>query len=200
MNYSFKEVEAVLAGHEAVKHSVVFTIPHARLEELLIAAVQFHTGKHAAESQLKIFAMQQIPMEKIPSQIVLVDLLPRDRDTLPETLSAMIKPGYVPPGTATESRLIPLWLEVLECETIGRFDNFFVCGGDMVLAELLASRISEELHTHIAVQDLFLYPSVGEMGCFIDEKATKPVGHEFSHLMTEIDELSDDDLLKFLDD
>lgn len=207
-NSEFAEIEAVLCRHDAVKQAVCFTVPHERMGELPAAAAVFHEGKHVSESQLKQFLQLHLPRHPLPPVVVFVDQLPCnnagevERNGLNETLNPMLKPGYVPPGTPTESRLIPLWTEVLECETEtpGRFDNFFMLGGDMVLAEQLAARISEEMHIHISLQHVVLYPCVGEMGCFIDEAEPQKRKSEFDHLMSEIDDFSEDDLLKFLDE
>ena len=59
-----------------------------------------------------------------------------------------------------ETRLCQLWQKLLPVAKVGPHDNFFLCGGDSLLAIRLCYCISEELSVEAPVALLFQYPTV----------------------------------------
>lgn len=200
-----QEIETLLMNHESVEQAAVFGVPHQRLGQVAVAAVVFKEDKKASESDLKSFALDRLEEYKAPRHVVFAYELPKEedgsllREKLHEQLSELITPGFVPPETETESRLAAIWAEMLEVEQVGRFDNFFIKGGDSSLAEQTLSRINKDLNTKLTQRQFFLNPSPSELGYIIDKSRPKANTAEFGELLSEIDSLSEDDLLKHLE-
>ena len=75
----------------------------------------------------------------------------------------MPQPAPVDEKKAIETRLCQLWQKLLPVEKVGLHDNFFLCGGDSLLAIRLSYCISEALSVDVPVALLFQYPTVAEL-------------------------------------
>jgi long-chain acyl-CoA synthetase len=72
------EVEAVLYEHPAVNEAAVFGVPHERLGEEVVAAVQLRTDQACSEAELREFVGQHLAGFKVPTRIYITpDPLPR---------------------------------------------------------------------------------------------------------------------------
>jgi oxalate---CoA ligase len=201
-----REIDEALMDHEAVHQAVAFGIPHKRLGEAVAAAVVLKEGERASEAKLKSFASKRLADHKVPRQIVFLDKIPKgptgklQRIGLHEKLKVFLEPGLVPPETETEYRLAAIWSEILNIDEVGRFDNFFIMGGDSILATRAVSRINEDLKTDISISQMFLAPTPGDLGYLIDEAQAGANNDDFSQLLTEIEDLSDEEAQKLLDE
>ncbi|MEO7938634.1 MAG: acyl--CoA ligase [Burkholderiaceae bacterium] len=72
-----REVDEVLMDHPAVAQVVTFGIPHAKLGEVVGAAVVLREAMHADEAQLRAFVASRIADYKVPRTIVLLTELPK---------------------------------------------------------------------------------------------------------------------------
>ena len=200
-----REIDEVLMDHDAVNLAVTFAVPHERLGEVVAVAVVFKEGKQATESELKSFASKRLADFKVPRRIVFTHQIPKgptgklQRIGLHEKLPALVNPGYVPAETETEFRLAALWSQLLAIKKVGRLDNFFILGGDSILATKLVVRINAELNTEISISQLFLYPSPADLGSFIDQSPDMGDSDEFSQLLSEVEDLEDGDPLTLLE-
>lgn len=77
MNVYPVEVEAVLLEHPAVADVAVFSRSHPKWGEAVTAAVQLRPGAHAEQAQLIEFTRGRLAGFKRPSEIHLVDDMPR---------------------------------------------------------------------------------------------------------------------------
>lgn len=213
-----REIDEALLDHEAVHQAVAFGVPHQRLGEAVAAAVVFNVGKHASEAELKSFVSKRLADFKVPRQIVFTDQIPKgptgklQRIGLHEKLAPLLQVGFIPAATETEFKLASLWGEVLGISDVGRFDNFFMRGGDSILATQLVMRINKDFATDLPLSQLFLYPSPADLGFVMDERMQQEVRQEgmgikssaddaaFKQLLAEVEDLADEDVLKFLDE
>ena len=77
-NIACLDVEGALHRHPAVAEACAFTLPHARLGEVVGAAVQLRSGKTATQEELQAFLGKHIAHFKIPERIWMQpDPLPR---------------------------------------------------------------------------------------------------------------------------
>ena len=81
---------------------------------------------------------EQLPEYMIPSSIVMLGQLPRNRSGKIDR-RLLPAPGHVhaesrgipaPPGSQMESLIAGVWRDVLDLEQLGVHDNFFDLGGD----------------------------------------------------------------------
>jgi acyl-CoA synthetase (AMP-forming)/AMP-acid ligase II/thioesterase domain-containing protein/acyl carrier protein len=135
-------IEEALGRHPAVLETAVFGVPHPRLGEDLAAAVVVRPGMRLSGPELRRFAAERLADFKVPRAIVFVDAIPKSRTGKPQRarLAELLavpqarrqeKPA---PADALEARLAAIWRALLGVEAIDRDDDFFVLGGDSLLA------------------------------------------------------------------
>ncbi|WP_151732838.1 non-ribosomal peptide synthetase [Paenibacillus tengchongensis] len=76
--------------------------------------------------------------------------------------------GYSAAATGTEVTIHEIWSEVLGLRRIGMADNFFELGGHSLRATQVVSRIKKAYEVPFAINDLFYYPTIGELAAVID--------------------------------
>ncbi len=75
-------------------------------------------------------------------------------------------------ATDTEIRLSRIWSEVLALDTVGRYENFFMLGGDSMLATVLVMSVRREWQVDFSVRVLFDAPVLKDLAGHIDGLAT----------------------------
>ena len=183
-----KEVDEMLMQHPAVAQAVSFAVPHATLGEDVAAAVVLRKGSSTTESKLQQFASVRIAEFKVPRRVVFVSEIPRgatgkvQRHGLAERLR-LTKPDeaakqaagaeYAAPRNPIEEKLVEIWSEVLRVPRVGIHDNFFVLGGDSIVASQILVRVRETLHAELSFHVFFEAPTVAGMAAGI-----QPIGSE----------------------
>src|SRR5262249_17223720 len=121
--------------------------------------------------ELRRFAERELPAHMIPSVFVTLDAAPLtaagklDRLALPTPQNSRpeLDEAYVAPQTAMERTISAIWQAVLGIDKVGLHDNFFDLGGHSLLMVRMQSRLNAVLHTHVAIIDLFRYPTVSSL-------------------------------------
>ena len=158
-----REVEDVLLEHPAVAQAVTFAVPDARLGEDIAAAVVLHQNASATDRDIRQFAAMHLAHFKVPRQVLIVDDLPKGPTgklqrlglaeklglTVPDRARATVQADFTAPRTPVEEMLAGLWAQVLHLECIGIYDDFFLLGGDSLLATQLLSRVRESMHVEV---------------------------------------------------
>jgi long-chain acyl-CoA synthetase len=75
-NLSPGEIEDVLLDHESVADCAVVGVPSVQWGEAVVAAVVFHSGKSAAESELQSIVKDRLRSSRVPERIEFWDELP----------------------------------------------------------------------------------------------------------------------------
>ncbi|XVV06967.1 amino acid adenylation domain-containing protein [Actinosynnema sp. CA-248983] len=167
------EVEAVLAGHPAVRQVAVV----AR-EDRLVAYVVADEPVPAAG--LREHAARTLPDHMVPAAYVALDRLPLnnngklDRAALPAPdRDATVADGYVEPRTDTERLVAGIWAEVLGLARVGAEDDFFALGGDSISSIRVASRLRERFD--VSPRALFDHPTVAGLAAALSGEAPTPI-------------------------
>jgi acyl carrier protein len=71
-------------------------------------------------------------------------------------------------GSDTEKILVEIWEELLGVQPIGTEDNFFQLGGHSLMIMQLKSLIHEKFKVGLEIKDLFRYPTIKEIGKFLE--------------------------------
>ncbi|MEU5426181.1 amino acid adenylation domain-containing protein [Streptomyces olivoreticuli] len=172
------EVEAVLAGHDAVGQ-VAVTVREdrpgdRRLVAYVVAGRDGEAGPDLDPGALRRFATERLPRHMVPSAFVLLDALPLtsrgklDRRALPAPGdgAAMSRRG---PRTVREELLCGLFGQVLGVPAVGIDDDFFALGGHSMLATQLISRVRSVLGADLDIRTLFDAPTVADLTERLDE-------------------------------
>jgi thioesterase domain-containing protein len=151
------EVDNALLLHEGVAEAVTFAMRDPRLGEEVAAAVVLEPGSEADERALQNFVAARLSPFKVPRRIVVLDELPTgptgklQRVGLAEQL---LLPDASPSELEREPRrfleweLVDIWESVLDVRGVGVADDFFVLGGDSLLAAEAVARIRNLIGDH----------------------------------------------------
>jgi len=132
------EIESELLKQKDVSEAVVVA-KASQSGTRLVAYVSASADGILNTTELKVILGQSLPDYMVPSIIVLLDALPLnpngkiDRKALPEP-EFVSNNEYAAPEEGVEACLAKIWCEVLGVEQVGRYDNFFVLGGDSIQA------------------------------------------------------------------
>ncbi len=163
------EVDEVYQRHPAVAQATCFAVPHPSLGEDVALAVVAEAEIPGLERDLREFGMKNLALFKVPSQIVFVNAIPTGptgkilRNQLSDQLLENLQRHYVQPRDPIEESLQAIWKEVLKCEKIGVDDNFFMLGGDSLLANQIIGRIRTRMEIKLTMNDLFLNPTIRDL-------------------------------------
>jgi acyl carrier protein len=133
------------------------------------AAVVPRDGSGPAAAELREFLLSRIADFKVPSQIVLVDQIPKgptgkvQRIGLAEKLADRLRTPYVAPRSALEAVVAAVYAEVLRLDKVGALDSFFVLGGDSLKATQVVSRLQALLPLSLPIVTVFQKPGVAEL-------------------------------------
>ena len=170
-----REVDEALLDNPALVQVVTFALPHPNLGEDVAAAVVLAKNASISERDIREFAFARLADYKVPSQVVIVDEIPKgptgkiQRIGLAEKLTVKLKRDFVTPRNQTENTLVEIWAEVLGIEQIGVYDNFFALGGDSLLAAQVASRVRGAFVIELPVEKIFREPTVAYLALVIEE-------------------------------
>jgi acyl-CoA synthetase (AMP-forming)/AMP-acid ligase II len=170
-----REVDEVFLEHPAVAQAVTFAVAHPTLGEDIAIAVVLKESKQATEKELRSYAMERLAGYKVPSQVLILDHLPKgptgkiQRIGLHEKLAPMLQAAHQAPTTPLEEALTRLWREVLNINDVSVRDNFFYLGGDSLLGALLNARIQAAFQLKLPSNSIFHSPTILDQAELIQE-------------------------------
>lgn len=165
-----REVDEVLLDHPAVAEAVAFAVPHETLGEEVGAAVVLRDRETVTERELRAFAAARLAPFKVPTRMLFVPAIPKgptgkvQRVGLAERLGVTPSPGaeravHVAPSSPIEARVCAIWEEVLGVERVGLNDDFFLLGGDSMLATRVIARVRDAFVIELPLLALFESPT-----------------------------------------
>jgi amino acid adenylation domain-containing protein len=179
------EVESVLLRHPAVSEAVAM-VEKISSNDRLTAYVTARPGASLTIIDLQQFLAERLPDFAIPSEIALLDSLPR----LP---NGKIDPGQLPlrlakregensdradSWTATERDLAAIWKTVLNVETVGRHDGFIAAGIDSISIVRFLTRLREITNKPVAITDVLEHPTISSLAQLLDREPLATVASE----------------------
>ena len=137
------EIEAALLACDNVSEAAVTAEDSAGQEAVRLVAFVVPgpaTGTTAADLHQQL--AQRLPAYMLPSAYAFRAALPRtdtgkiDRRGLAALGSEVVqsRPDFLPPEDEYERRVAQIFARVLQCESVGRADDFFLLGGDSLRA------------------------------------------------------------------
>ena len=165
------EVEAVLAGHQAVRQAAVVA-RDGRLVAYVVGA-----SADVNDEVLRDHAASVLPGYLVPSLFIELDALPVtpngkvDRSALPDPDFSAAASGRAA-RDPREELLCGLFAEVLGLDGVGIDDEFFALGGHSLSATRLVSRIGAVLGLQLPVRAVFEHPTVAALARRLDGTAS----------------------------
>ncbi|WP_330456386.1 amino acid adenylation domain-containing protein [Streptomyces sp. NBC_00820] len=160
------EIESVLETHPSVHHAVV-TVDDTGARRRLVAHVV--SGHTLPEAELTAFLRDRLPGHAVPAAIGLLDELPLtangkvDRAALAAAApAAPVTDGGEAPRTPVERLVSDVWSEVLDVPRPPRDGNFFLLGGDSLLATKVVALLRAAGVNGAAISGLFTTPVLAD--------------------------------------
>jgi len=171
------EVEAAIETAPRVARAVVLATGQGGRSTRLKAYVRLAAGAAGGPMEELAVALRDhlhalVPLPMVPSEFVEVDAFPLnsngkvDRAAL-ELVQATCS-GRVETLTPTEERVVAVWRRLLGAVEIGREQDFFLIGGDSLLAMRLLTHVRSEFGVTLSPQDLAPGLTVAQLSRWID--------------------------------
>lgn len=193
-----REIDEVLMEHSAVAQAVAFALPHETLVEDVAAAVVLRKDRVASEKELRDHAFARLADFKVPSQVVIVDKIPKgptgklQRIGLYEKLASILEVEFTEPQNRLERLIAKIWTEVLGVETVGKRDNFFALGGDSLASARVLARLKQESDVDLPFNAVFVSPTVEDLAKTIEDLDASPedISTDLTSLMDREDDVA----------
>jgi amino acid adenylation domain-containing protein/non-ribosomal peptide synthase protein (TIGR01720 family) len=169
------EIETAISQFPEVQETIVLVDSDVETnQKRLIAYVVCSAGKQPTIETLRNHLQQRLPDYMIPSQIVYLErftLTPNgkiDRKALPapETKRENLEVAFVAPATQIEEILADIWQQVLGINRVGRFDNYFVLGGDSIRSIRVCS-LAQGLGLNLKLEQIFAHPVLSDLAALL---------------------------------
>lgn len=147
------EIEATALEHPAVRQIAV-TAPKGPSGHRHLVA---HVVGDVDEAAVRAHLAERLPEAHVPRRIHLVDALALTANGKIDR-AVLSTPPPIPAAPVSEA-LLTLFREVLEQPEAGFDDDFFVLGGDSVLAIRMLSRVEAELGRRLPIRQVFANPT-----------------------------------------
>lgn len=193
-----REIDEALLGHPDVLQAVAFATPHASLGEDLAAAVVVGDPTRTTETGIRDYLAGQLPVFKIPSQVLIVDDIPKGstgkvrRNELAEEFAKRLQGSFLAPRNHLEARVARIYAEVLEIERVGAEDNFFALGGDSLRAMQVLSRIRSLFSVNLSIATLFFNATVAQFAEQVSASIEALDQNSKTAMLVELDEVYDE--------
>ena len=171
------EVEVALGRHPAVDQAVVVA-KDVRGHKQLVAYVATTHPPRPTPGVLRHFLQQTLPDYLIPTHFVVLDRLPLsanqkvDRQALVAAPLKSIRAAEVAVLAArneTERRLVALWQECFELDSLSIEDDFFDLGGDSLLAARLFTQIERVFGRALSLDLLLECPTIRALAVLLQQ-------------------------------
>ncbi|EEG7920414.1 amino acid adenylation domain-containing protein [Salmonella enterica subsp. enterica serovar Newport] len=158
------EIETALLSHPLVLQASVGIVSSAA-RQLCASLVTLQPLSHAT---LRNWLQAQLPAYAVPEHYQFLVEMPLtangklDRRALQQQAERQLASAerqFLPPEGEIEQRVAALWQQLLQVAQVGREDNFFVLGGDSLIATRLIARMHEQSLT-APLAELFATPTL----------------------------------------
>ena len=158
------EIENLLVAHPAIEAAVVALERGTVAGNRLVGYVVYADGaeRRPSTSELRGYLGRQLPDPMVPSVFMPVARFEQtatgkvDRRALPAPKLDIGARPVVAPADAVETALLGIWQELLDADAISVEDDFFLIGGDSLMALSMVLKAEERLGRRIPFESLWL--------------------------------------------
>ena len=171
------EIEEALKKHKDVKDAIV-TVQDAEVQKTKRVLGYVITGQ-ACEldiDDIKVFLSACLPDYMIPQVFIFLDSFPLtqsgkvDRKKLSALeIDCEDENTFIPPETPTQKILSDIWCRILDVEQLSLRDEFFMLGGNSLLATQVIFEIHMKLTQKISLPQFFKHTTIEKLSKIIDD-------------------------------
>ncbi|HEY6794441.1 MAG TPA: amino acid adenylation domain-containing protein [Kineosporiaceae bacterium] len=165
------EIEAWLLAEPEVRSAAVVVRTDGNGTERLVGYVVPGPGVEPDVAGLRRRLAEKLPAHMVPAALVVLDELPLtingklDRGALPAPQAR--RPAAPMPEASVPATLCGIWAEVLGVDRVGEDDDFFVLGGDSMLAVRVVAA-ARAVGLSMTVADLFARPTIADVSAVLE--------------------------------
>ncbi|GKQ37536.1 non-ribosomal peptide synthetase [Streptomyces sp. A012304] len=163
------EIEAAVLEHPDVRQ-VAVTAPRGPSGQRHLVA---HVVGATDEASVRRHLTERLPEAHVPRQIHLVDALALTANGKVDRTALEVAPAPAAATPASDT-LLALFREVLGQPDAGVDDDFFVLGGDSVLAIRMLTLVETRLGRRLPVRDVFANPTVRGLSALLHAEDAGP--------------------------
>jgi len=171
------EITNALNRNPAIRENVVIAREDKPGQKRLVAYVVPRAENGVTNGELRHFLGQDLPEYMLPAAFVKLHSLPIgpngkvDRSALPVPTDDNIirDENFVSPRTPTEEQIAVVISELLGLERIGVDDNFFLLGGNSLLATQVIARVRDSFDVEVTLLTVFDNPTVAGIAAAVEQ-------------------------------
>ena len=166
------EIESRLRQHPQVKEAAVVVCEEGgnkRLVGYVVAEAAAQADGAAFVTALQARLQEQLPRYMVPSALMVLSSLPLtvngkvDRQALPKLDSAKFQTEFVAPRNEVERSLCSYWQNLLKIERVGIHDDFWILGGQSLLATQVFNFVRQEFGVELKLSKMFANSTVVQL-------------------------------------
>ncbi|MFC5648730.1 amino acid adenylation domain-containing protein [Paenibacillus solisilvae] len=170
------DIESTLMKHPDVHEAVVVAREFSAADLRLAAyfTTKMDVSEYAQLAQdLRIYLQQKLPEYMVPSLFIPLEQIPLtangkiDRKALPQP--QLIQGSHAAPRNEIEERLVAIWCDVLQLESVGVDNHFLDVGGQSILAAQILVRMRAEFQTDLTQKKIFEATTIAKQAQVIEE-------------------------------
>jgi acyl carrier protein len=173
------EIEAVIRCYDGIQDSVVLVKEDAHRSQRLIGYVLANDGSKLTVQGITDHLKRNLPGNMVPSAMVILDTWPLtsngklDRNSLPspDNDRGVLARDATGPRTPIEEKLVSIFAEALNRQSVGIHDDLFDLGGHSLLAAQIMSRVRSTFRKNLPLRKLFEWPTVAGLAEAIESSA-----------------------------
>ncbi|MGA2991633.1 MAG: Pls/PosA family non-ribosomal peptide synthetase, partial [Candidatus Korobacteraceae bacterium] len=179
------EIENVLLEQASIASAVASLCERDGMPYLAVHVVLAQRSAALDHASLLAKLRERLPAYMVPAYLDVVDALPMlssgkvDRKRLPPPASPLIDETAAdsPPANALERKIADVWAAVFNNPQIGAQQDFFLdLGGHSLLAAQMVSHLRSRAGLHIAVRDVYSFPTIRKLAEHIAAQAPDTTG------------------------
>ena len=171
-------IESVLSACDGVKTAIAATHKDESGDLSIVGYAVPAPGNALQEDALRRSVRERLPEHMVPARVVVLEKLPLlpngkvNRRALPRPDAQTLRSAQ--PAQAArnevERRLVSIWQELLNRETIGVNQSFFDLGGHSLLVSRLILRVNREFGKKVSLSDVFHAPTVERLARLLQDQ------------------------------
>jgi amino acid adenylation domain-containing protein len=173
-------IETALCQHPAIRETYILGQQKATSAGELVAYIVLHSNQTATIAELRQFLKQKLSAHMLPTSCIFLDILPLKKNgeinlhALPnQDKTINLSEEFDNPRDEVELKLSNIWKNLLGCEAIGIYSNFFELGGNSLLSVRLVAEIERTFNYYFPLSSFFQMSTVAEIAKWIREKPSE---------------------------